>query len=122
MRDNSSVTVRTEKTEQAVPLDVIDRDSRARPILADRTRSLWGGSVMASTRRRAIDLRLETHLWNQEATGRGGAVEARVERPISVWAARTSAALSLGYKTAGFLAGGPDGPRWFGSVGFVIRP
>jgi hypothetical protein len=111
-----------EKTEQAVPLDVIGLTDRGRPILADRTRSLWGGGLAASAPLKAMRARLEGNLWNQDTTGRGGSVEGRLERPVSALPGRTSASVTVGYKTAGFLAGAPDAARWFGSIGLTIRP
>ena len=122
VRDRFAVTLHSEKVEQAVPLDTVGFTDRGRPILADHTRSLWGGGLAASTSLRATRLRLEGNYWNQDTTGRGGSFEGRVERRIASWTTRPAASLSVGYKTAGFLAGAPDAARWFASIGLTIRP
>lgn len=122
VREHASMKVHAEKTEQAVPLDVVGVTDRGRPILADHTRSLWGGGVAASTSLGATRLRLEGNYWNQDTTGRGGSVEGRVERRINAWPTRPAASMTAGYKTAGFLAGAPDAARWFVSAGLTIRP
>jgi hypothetical protein len=118
----NSMIVRAAKTEQAVPLEVVGPTVHGHPTLADRTRSLWGGAVIASTHQRGSTLRVETNFWHQQATGRGGAVEISAERPIGAPASRTRASLSVGYKTRGFLAGAPDRAQWLCAVGLSIRP
>jgi hypothetical protein len=121
VRDGRSATLHLERTEQAAPLDVTAVNDRGRPLAWGPPRSLWGGGLSVSAPVSAMRIRLEGNVWNQEATGRGGSVEGRVERSISALAPRTSANVSLGYKSAGFLAGAPDAARWFASAGVSIR-
>jgi hypothetical protein len=122
VREHASMKFHAEKTEQAVPLDIVGSADRGRPILADRTRSLWGGGVAVSTSIRATRLRLEGNYWNQDTTGRGGSVEGRFERLVRVLPGLAGTSVSLGYKTAGSLAGAPDAARWFVSAGLTIHP
>lgn len=122
VHERVAVMAAAEKTEQAVALETIGLTERGFPILADRTPSLWGGHVSVWSHRRSASMRLDAHLWNQAATGRGGAVEARVERSLAATGTHLSPTLSVGYKTAGYLAGAPDAARWFGSIGMTIRP
>lgn len=122
VRERFSVKGHAEKTEQAMPLDTVGFTDRGRPILADHTRSLWGGGLAATTSIGATRLSAEGNYWNQDTTGRGGSGEARAERRITAWPTRPSVSLAIGYKTAGFLAGAPDAARWFVSAGLTFRP
>jgi hypothetical protein len=122
VRDGRSAMVHMEKTEQAVPLEGTAFNDRGRPIAWGAPRSLWGGGAAVSAPAGAMRFRLEGNVWNQQTTGRGASIEGRVERTVSSWAARTSASFSLGYKSAGYLAGAPDAARWFVSAGLTIRP
>lgn len=108
VRKRTSIKVHAEKTEQAVPI-------------AGHTRSPWSWGLAFSTTAKSARLRLEGNFWNQETGGRGGSAEGRVENRVRVLPGHTSAALSVGYKSAGFLAGAPAAARWFASTGLIFK-